>query len=152
MLVLGKGSMLALQRWNIDLYLSFSLLFLVGNHGYDNNLQEMHPIFLAVGPAFRKNVTREAMNSTDLYPLLCHLLGITPLPNNGSFSNVKDILARRVPVFLGADVCATVVGVFLGSCLLMIFLLLFIKHVILIQTSTMQMQHTGAAWPLLQDL
>ncbi|XP_068534910.1 ectonucleotide pyrophosphatase/phosphodiesterase family member 5 [Anas acuta] len=126
--------------------------FPFGNHGYDNNLQEMHPIFLAVGPAFRKNVTREAMNSTDLYPLLCHLLGITPLPNNGSFNNVKDILARRVPVFLGADVWATVVGVFLGSCLLMIFLLLFIKHVILIQTSTMQMQHTEAAWPLLQDL
>ncbi|KAM6366726.1 ectonucleotide pyrophosphatase/phosphodiesterase family member 5 isoform 4-T4 [Alca torda] len=57
--------------------------FQSGNHGYDNILPEMHPIFLAVGPAFRKNATKEVMNATDLYPLLCHLLGINPLPNNG---------------------------------------------------------------------
>ncbi|NWX87652.1 ENPP5 phosphodiesterase, partial [Nothoprocta ornata] len=71
--------------------------FLLGNHGYDNMLPEMHPIFLAFGPAFRTNATKEAMNATDLYPLMCHLLGITPLPNNGSFHAVKDILAEVVP-------------------------------------------------------
>ncbi|KGL73618.1 Ectonucleotide pyrophosphatase/phosphodiesterase family member 5, partial [Tinamus guttatus] len=68
--------------------------FLLGNHGYDNILPEMHPIFLAFGPAFRTNATKEAMNATDLYPLMCHLLGIPPLPNNGSFQDVKDILAE----------------------------------------------------------
>ncbi|NXD15207.1 ENPP5 phosphodiesterase, partial [Nothocercus nigrocapillus] len=71
--------------------------FLLGNHGYDNTLPEMHPIFLAFGPAFRTNATKEVMNATDLYPLMCHLLGITPLPNNGSFHDVKDILAEVVP-------------------------------------------------------
>ncbi|NWH71127.1 ENPP5 phosphodiesterase, partial [Piaya cayana] len=73
------------------------LLLLVGNHGYDNTVPEMHPIFLAFGPAFRRNATKEAMNSTDLYPLLCHLLGINALPNNGSFNAVKDLLVEEVP-------------------------------------------------------
>ncbi|KAM6139375.1 ectonucleotide pyrophosphatase/phosphodiesterase family member 5 isoform 2-T3 [Phoenicopterus ruber ruber] len=123
----------------------------VGNHGYDNILPEMHPIFLAVGPAFRKNATKEVMNATDLYPLLCHLLGINPLPNNGSFSAVKDILAEEVPVAFGADTYATVVGVFLGSFLVMVFIAVFVKHFILTQANTMQMQHTEAAQPLLQD-
>lgn len=111
----------------------------------------MHPIFLAVGPAFRKNATKEVMNATDLYPLLCHLLGINPLPNNGSFNAVKDILAEEVPVAFGADTYATVVGVFLGSFLVMVFIAVFVKHFILTQANTMQMQHTEAAQPLLQD-
>lgn len=81
----------------------------------------MHPIFLAVGPAFRKNATKEFMNATDLYPLLCHLLGINPLPNNGSFNAVKDILAEEVPGAHGADTYSTVVGVFLGSLLVLVF-------------------------------
>ncbi|XP_065537868.1 ectonucleotide pyrophosphatase/phosphodiesterase family member 5 isoform X2 [Lathamus discolor] len=119
-----------------------------GNHGYDNVLPEMHPIFLAFGPAFRKNATKEVMNSTDLYPLLCHLLGINPLPHNGSFNAVKDMLAEEVP--FGADTYATVVGVFLGSFLVMVFIAIFVKHFIFIQANTMQMKHTEAAQPLLQ--
>lgn len=111
----------------------------------------MHPIFLAVGPAFRKNATKEVMNATDLYPLLCHLLGINPLPNNGSFNAVKDILAEEAPVAFGADTYATVVGVFLGSFLVMVFIAVFVKHFILTQANTMQMQRTEAAQPLLQD-
>ncbi|NWI21192.1 ENPP5 phosphodiesterase, partial [Crypturellus soui] len=71
--------------------------FLLGNHGYDNALPEMHPIFLAFGPAFRRNATKEVMNATDLYPLMCHLLSIPPQPNNGSFRDVKDLLAEVVP-------------------------------------------------------
>jgi len=127
------------------------LLFLVGNHGYDNILPEMHPIFLAVGPAFRKNATKEVMNATDLYPLLCHLLGINPLPNNGSFDAVKDVLAEGVPVAFGADTYAAVIGVFLGSFLVMVFIAVFVKHFILTQANTVQMQRTEAAQPLLQD-
>ncbi|XP_064304264.1 ectonucleotide pyrophosphatase/phosphodiesterase family member 5 [Phalacrocorax carbo] len=125
--------------------------FQFGNHGYDNILPEMHPILLAVGPAFRKNATKGFMNATDLYPLLCHLLGINPLPNNGSFNAVKDMLAEEVPVAFGADTYATIIGVFLGSFLVMVFIAVFVKHFILTQANTMQMQRTEAAQPLLQD-
>lgn len=111
----------------------------------------MHPILLAVGPAFRKNATKEFMNATDLYPLLCHLLGINPLPNNGSFNAVKDILAEEVPGAHGADTYSTVVGVFLGSLLVLVFTAVFVKHFVLAQANSMQIRHTEAAQPLLQD-
>lgn len=136
---------------NFGILTFICLLFLVGNHGYDNAVPEMHPIFLAVGPAFRKNVTKQFMNATDLYPLLCHLLGISPLPNNGSFSAVKDILAEEVPGARGADSYSTVVGVFLGSLLVLVFTAVFVKHFVLAQANSMQIRHTEAAQPLLQD-
>lgn len=110
----------------------------------------MHPIFMAFGPAFRKNATKEAMNATDLYPLLCYLLAINPLPNNGSFNAVKDILAEEVPEAFGTDTYATAAGVFLGICLVLVFILAFFKHHILTQGPAMQMLHTEAAQPLLQ--
>ncbi|KAM8809723.1 ectonucleotide pyrophosphatase/phosphodiesterase family member 5 isoform 1-T2 [Eudromia elegans] len=130
--------------------------FLLGNHGYDNTLPEMHPIFLAFGPAFRTNATKEVMNATDLYPLMCHLLGITPLPNNGSFHNVKDILAEVVPNRPHHEDSETqsyayFIGVFLGSILVLFFLFVFVKHLTRSQINTMRMQHTEIAQPLLQD-
>ncbi|XP_025949595.2 ectonucleotide pyrophosphatase/phosphodiesterase family member 5 [Dromaius novaehollandiae] len=129
--------------------------FLLGNHGYDNVLPEMHPIFLAFGPAFRKNTTKEAMNATDLYPLLCHLLGINPRPNNGSFNDVKDILAEVVPrqpypEARETESYAYFIGISLGSILVLFFLFVFVKHLTQSQINTMQVQHTEIAQPLLQ--
>lgn len=54
----------------------------------------MHPIFIAHGPAFRKNITVPSFNNVDVYPLMCHILGIQPRPNDGSFENVKQLLAE----------------------------------------------------------
>lgn len=63
-----------------------------GNHGYDNSLMSMKPIFYAMGPNFRSNFSAPPMNAVDIYPLVCELLDMTPSPNNGSLSNVADIL------------------------------------------------------------
>ncbi|XP_054841893.1 ectonucleotide pyrophosphatase/phosphodiesterase family member 5 [Eublepharis macularius] len=129
--------------------------FELGNHGYDNALPDMHPIFLAHGPAFRKNISKKAMNSTDLYPLLCHLLGVDPLPSNGSLDNVKDLLASEVPKEpqdrSQQESFAYFIGVFLGSILVFVFLLVFIKHLTRSQVSAVRLQHTEIAQPLLQD-
>ncbi|EDO38830.1 predicted protein, partial [Nematostella vectensis] len=52
------------------------------------------PVFFARGPAFKRDYeSQNGLNVIDVYPLLCHLLGITPLPNNGSLDNMKEILA-----------------------------------------------------------
>ncbi|XP_077668557.1 ectonucleotide pyrophosphatase/phosphodiesterase family member 5 isoform X2 [Eretmochelys imbricata] len=127
----------------------------VGNHGYDNVLPEMHPIFLAYGPAFGKNTTKEAMSLTDLYPLLCHLLSISPLPNNGSLSNMEDMLLMEVPRdlnprYYAPESYAYFIGVFLGSILVVVFLLVFIKHLIHSHLPSMQVQHSEISQPLLQ--
>nr|XP_033793225.1 ectonucleotide pyrophosphatase/phosphodiesterase family member 5 [Geotrypetes seraphini]XP_033793226.1 ectonucleotide pyrophosphatase/phosphodiesterase family member 5 [Geotrypetes seraphini]XP_033793227.1 ectonucleotide pyrophosphatase/phosphodiesterase family member 5 [Geotrypetes seraphini]XP_033793228.1 ectonucleotide pyrophosphatase/phosphodiesterase family member 5 [Geotrypetes seraphini]XP_033793229.1 ectonucleotide pyrophosphatase/phosphodiesterase family member 5 [Geotrypetes seraph len=127
--------------------------YLEGNHGYDNTEPNMHPLLLAHGPAFKRNVTKEAMNLTDLYPLLCHLLDIQPLPNNGSLSQVQDLLASTDPPFLSNYVdpesYASFVGVFLGSVLALAFLLIFIKHVTRSQMSAPEVEHPEITQPLL---
>ncbi|XP_048358797.1 ectonucleotide pyrophosphatase/phosphodiesterase family member 5 isoform X2 [Sphaerodactylus townsendi] len=73
--------------------------FELGNHGYDNILPDMHPIFLAHGPAFRKNVSKQTMESTDLDPyfttpegMLDDVYGQFPFPL--MFSLLKQGLAH----------------------------------------------------------
>ena len=52
----------------------------------------MHPIFLAHGPAFKKNYTIKSFNNVDIYPLMCLILGIQPGVNNGSLEIVTDMI------------------------------------------------------------
>ena len=54
----------------------------------------MHPLFVATGPAFKKNYISKMLNNTDIYILMCTILGLTPAQHNGSFNNIKDLLAN----------------------------------------------------------
>jgi len=63
-----------------------------GTHGYDNANTDMHAIFYACGPAFKKSHIQPTFNNTDLYTLIAHILGLKAAPNDGSFNNVKDML------------------------------------------------------------
>ncbi|KAK2879163.1 hypothetical protein QQF64_010688 [Cirrhinus molitorella] len=67
----------------------------LGDHGYDNTLPSMHPFLAAHGPAFRKGYKMSSFNSVDLYPLMCHLIGIAPMANNGSFAHVRCALVSE---------------------------------------------------------
>lgn len=129
----------------------------------------MHPIFLAHGPAFRKNFTKEAMNSTDLYPLLCHLLNITAMPHNGSFWNVQDLLSSTTPRAIPSTQSTTLlrgsdkpreyeqeesyayfIGVSLGSVIVVVFFIVFVKHLIRSQIPALPDRHAEISQPLLQ--
>ncbi|XP_005861002.1 PREDICTED: ectonucleotide pyrophosphatase/phosphodiesterase family member 5 [Myotis brandtii] len=141
---------------------------MLGNHGYDNALAEMHPIFLAHGPAFRKNFTKEAMNSTDLYPLLCHLLRIPAMPHNGSLSSVQDLLSSTAPRTMThtqsppphhgsgkpgehqQESNAYFIGVSLGSIIVIVFFIIFFKHLIRSQIPALPDMQAEIAQPLLQ--
>lgn len=143
-------------------------IFTVGNHGYDNVLAEMHPIFLAHGPAFRKNFTKEAMNSTDLYPLLCHLLSIPAMPHNGSLRSVQDLLTSTAlrtmthtqspprphgsgkPGEHEQESNAYFIGVSLGSIIVIVFFIIFFKHLIHNQIPALPDMQAEIAQPLLQ--
>ncbi|KAE8629819.1 hypothetical protein XENTR_v10000603 [Xenopus tropicalis] len=63
-----------------------------GWHGYDNELMDMRGVFLAYGPDFKVNFRSAPIRATDIYNLLCNVLGIEPLPNNGSWSRVQCML------------------------------------------------------------
>ena len=63
-----------------------------GDHGYDNRNTDMHAIFYAMGPAFKKGHLHPAFNNVDLYPLMAHILGLIPAKVDGRFENVEAML------------------------------------------------------------
>ena len=76
-----------------NVYFFYIRVYLTGgNHGYNNSLNVMHPFFIAHGPAFKKNYKAKPFNNIDIYPLMCHILKISPYPNNGSLENIDHIL------------------------------------------------------------
>ena len=66
-----------------------------GQHGYYNNESSMHPIFIAQGPAFKKNYKTNSFYNVDIYPLMCSILEVKPAPNNGSITNVESMLVVK---------------------------------------------------------
>uniref|UniRef100_A0A8C5PBF5 bis(5'-adenosyl)-triphosphatase n=1 Tax=Leptobrachium leishanense TaxID=445787 RepID=A0A8C5PBF5_9ANUR len=86
----------------------------LGNHGYDNRLPSMHPFLAARGPAFQKDYKIPSINSVDIYPMMCHILGIKELPNNGTLSNSKCLLADKWCLHLPETI-----GIVLGSLLVL---------------------------------
>jgi predicted AlkP superfamily pyrophosphatase or phosphodiesterase len=67
-----------------------------GAHGYDPQAPDMAAMFVAAGPAFRAGVRLPAFDNVDVYPLAMHLLGLQPLPNDGSLEPLQPGL--RAPM------------------------------------------------------
>lgn len=63
-----------------------------GSHGYDNELVSMRAIFIAHGKAFKQGYVSEPFQNTEVYNLMCQILGLKPAENDGNFENVKDLL------------------------------------------------------------
>jgi predicted AlkP superfamily pyrophosphatase or phosphodiesterase len=63
-----------------------------GAHGYDNSNSDMFSIFYAAGPAFKKNYKISELNNTDIYNLICRILGIKPSENDGNPENISHLL------------------------------------------------------------
>ncbi|MDP2713886.1 ectonucleotide pyrophosphatase/phosphodiesterase [Rheinheimera sp.] len=55
-----------------------------GSHGYDNQSDYMQAIFIGHGPAFKAGSTIPAFSNTELYNLMCRILGLTPAANDGN--------------------------------------------------------------------
>lgn len=64
-------------------------------HGFDNQLPEMAALFIAHGPDFKRGIVHAGFGNVDIYPLMAKLLGITPEPNDGTLSDVADMLINR---------------------------------------------------------
>ncbi len=64
-----------------------------GNHGYDNHHLDMHGIFYASGPAFKKGYRTGTLWNIDIYPLLCKIFNIFPQQNiDGKLERIGFIL------------------------------------------------------------
>ncbi|XP_074519896.1 ectonucleotide pyrophosphatase/phosphodiesterase family member 7-like [Halichoeres trimaculatus] len=73
----------------------FPVQFNKGEHGFDNQEIDMKPFFRAVGPDFQKNLLFEPFETVNVYPLMCHLIGITPEVNDGHLDVTKGMLVAK---------------------------------------------------------
>lgn len=65
-----------------------------GTHGYDPRDTDMHAIFYAVGPDFKKNYVQPSFQNIHIYPLLAYLLGILPAKTDGDLQQVIDMVKK----------------------------------------------------------
>lgn len=71
-----------------------------GTHGWDNTASDMLVGFRAIGPDFKVGYVRAGtFRNVCIYPLLAHLLGIKPEPNDGDLQEVADMLKVAPPKF-----------------------------------------------------
>lgn len=66
-----------------------------GTHGYDPRDTDMHAIFYAVGPDFKKNYIQSSFQNIHIYPLLAYLLGIQPAKTDGDLKQVIDMVRQQ---------------------------------------------------------
>ena len=66
-----------------------------GEHGYDPEYEDMHGIFYAHGPAFKKGYKVNTVNNTDIFPLICQILEL-PIPSeiDGDLGRIEEVLNR----------------------------------------------------------
>jgi len=69
--------------------------FKVGAHGYDNVEPKMRAIFMASGPAFKKNFSAVQFDNVDLYPLISRIAGLTEPKRriDGTMKGVEQLLS-----------------------------------------------------------
>lgn len=68
-----------------------------GTHGYDPyKVKDMRTIFYARGPSLKKGYVSPPIENVDHYNLMCHLLGIKPLPNNGSLERIAGMFTNSI--------------------------------------------------------
>jgi alkaline phosphatase D len=62
-----------------------------GDHGYDWRCSDMHSIFYAEGPAFKKGFVTDTLFNVDIYNIVTDILELTPAPNDGSRERILPL-------------------------------------------------------------
>jgi alkaline phosphatase D len=66
-----------------------------GAHGYDPSNTDMHAIFIAKGPDFRRKFNADSFRNIHLYSLMAEILKITPAITDGRIEPVMPMLRRK---------------------------------------------------------
>ncbi|XP_031442088.1 venom phosphodiesterase 1 [Clupea harengus] len=65
-----------------------------GAHGYDNDVYSMQAMFLSYGPKFLSQTEVEPFSNVELYNLMCDVMEISPVKNNGTHGSMNHLLRR----------------------------------------------------------
>ncbi|XP_078032174.1 venom phosphodiesterase CdcPDE [Epinephelus lanceolatus] len=81
-------------KWLFERYPG-SLTFCSGGaHGYDNDVETMHAMFVSYGPKFLYKTEMEPFSNIELYNLMCDVMQISPAENNGTHGSMNHILRQ----------------------------------------------------------
>ncbi|MFA5417557.1 MAG: ectonucleotide pyrophosphatase/phosphodiesterase [Bacteroidales bacterium] len=78
-----------------SIYWSWKIGDGLGTHGYDNKNRDMHAIFYAAGPAFKKDYIAPSFENINLYNLMATILHLVPAENDGSPENTNNMLTQE---------------------------------------------------------
>ncbi|VDN55849.1 unnamed protein product [Dracunculus medinensis] len=98
--------------------------------GYNNEYPEMLGLFLAYGPIFQRGMRKGPINLVDIYALICDILHLPCLRNDGNSSNVEDILNESfyqnnnaAGRFNRLNFFCKYINIFANRCIFIIFIL-----------------------------
>lgn len=63
-----------------------------GAHGFDNQLESMRALFVAHGPAFKREKVVEPFENVDVYNVMAKILGLKPAINDGGAATANAVL------------------------------------------------------------
>ncbi|XP_029919379.1 venom phosphodiesterase 1 [Myripristis murdjan] len=87
-------SVLVTPKWLFERYPG-SLTFCAGGaHGYDNDVESMLAMFVSYGPKFQSQTEIEPFSNIELYNLMCDVLELLPVENNGTHGSLNHLLRR----------------------------------------------------------
>ena len=66
-----------------------------GAHGYDNDFKDMHAIFYAAGPAFKKDFIQPTFENVNIYPLVAEILDLNPAKTDGELKMWRRCFRNR---------------------------------------------------------
>ncbi|XP_045914145.1 venom phosphodiesterase 1 [Micropterus dolomieu] len=93
-------SVLVDPKWLFERYPGSLTFCSGGNHGYDNDVESMHAMFVSYGPKFQYKTEIEPFSNIELYNLMCDVLQISPTVNNGTHGSMNHVLRQpyHIPV------------------------------------------------------
>uniref|UniRef100_A0A8C5NA63 Ectonucleotide pyrophosphatase/phosphodiesterase family member 1-like n=1 Tax=Gouania willdenowi TaxID=441366 RepID=A0A8C5NA63_GOUWI len=97
-LLIERGHLYMKSGWQAALNRKEMKYCTGGFHGSDNTFTNMQAIFIGYGPGLKENTVVEPFENIELYNLMCDLLGIRPVPNNGTHGSLNHLL--KFPVHL----------------------------------------------------
>ena len=62
-----------------------------GDHGFDWKWKDMHSIFYAEGPAFKKGFETDTLYNVDIYNIITRILNIVPAQNDGNPERISPL-------------------------------------------------------------
>ncbi|XP_040909967.1 venom phosphodiesterase 1 [Toxotes jaculatrix] len=87
-------SVLVDPKWLFERYPGSLTFCSGGTHGYDNDVESMHAMFVSYGPKFQNKTEIEPFSNIELYNLMCDVLEIFPTENNGTHGSMNHVLRQ----------------------------------------------------------